>query len=126
MINNIEKKIEDKKQEYIDELITAHEILNITQYTSNTIQIKPEQNSSLSIDKIKIKKSSIFDYLINLYGKTKGFIKLMTYENLNNEFGDDALNNGVSIEQIDIFCKKYKISYYALDLYEKTIKYYIS
>lgn len=67
----------------------------------------------------------VFDYLIHLYGKTKGFIKIMNYTYLNNEFGDDALNNGVSINQIDIFCKKYDISYYALDQDEKTIKYYI-
>ena len=67
----------------------------------------------------------VFDYLINLYGNTKGFIKIMTYENLDYEFGDDALNNGVCIEQIDIFCKKYNLSYYALNQDEQTIKYYI-
>jgi hypothetical protein len=123
---NNNNKIEDKEQEYIDELLTTSEFFNITKYTDNTLQINPDQNLSTLIEMSNIKMKGVFDYLINIYSNPKyGFKKIMTYEKLNNEFGDDALNKGVSIEQIDIFCKKYQLSYYALDSYEKTIKYYI-
>lgn len=67
----------------------------------------------------------VFDYLIYLYGETKGFKKIMNYDFLNNEFGDDALNTGVCINQISSFCRKYNLSYYALDIYEKVIDYYL-
>lgn len=71
----------------------------------------------------------VFDYLIHLYGNVKGFKKIMNYEYLNNEFTfaneEDALTAGVSINKIHDFCVKYKLSYYALDCYENTIKFYV-
>jgi len=72
----------------------------------------------------------VFDYLIHSYGEVKGFKKIMNYEYLNNEFTysneeQDALIAGVSINKIHNFCVKYHLSYYALDCYEKTIKYYV-
>lgn len=71
----------------------------------------------------------VFDYLIYLYGETKGFKKIMNYETLNDIFRANEecnpLEDGVSIEQIETFCRRFNISYYALDVYEKTIKYYI-
>lgn len=68
----------------------------------------------------------VFDYLIYLFGNVKGFKKLMTYEKLNEEFKineyQEPLDEGVSIEQIGMFCNKWGIAYYALDMYENTIK----
>jgi hypothetical protein len=107
-----------------------------------------EINSSNGLENIKMKNAGsfdlsnenkqewntntgkcVFDYLIHLYGNVKGFKKIMNYEYLNKEFNydneDDALVNGVSINQIHKFCIKYNLSYYALDCYEKTIMFYI-
>lgn len=64
----------------------------------------------------------VFDYLINTYGETKGLKKIMNFENLKNEFGEDSLNLGVTISQIEKLCQKYNISYYALDSFEKNIQ----
>jgi hypothetical protein len=66
----------------------------------------------------------VFDYLINTYGDTKGLKKIMNFENLKNEFGEESLNLGVTISQIENLCKKYNISYYALDSFEKNIEMY--
>jgi hypothetical protein len=96
-------------------------ITNIKMKHANVFELSNENKQIWNTNTGKC----VFDYLIYLYGETKGFKKIMNYEYLNNEFGDDALNNGVSIEQIDLFCKKYNLSYYALDCYEKIIKFYL-
>ena len=74
----------------------------------------------------------VFDYLIYLYGETKGFKKIMNYENLNNIFKNETiedeenpLEDGVSINQIERLCKMFHLSFYALDTYENTIKFYL-
>ena len=69
----------------------------------------------------------VFDYIIHRYGSIKGFIKFCTYEKLNQLFMDydeiegtytypDALEHGVSTMQIELFCQKFGIPMYALDL----------
>ncbi len=68
----------------------------------------------------------VFDYLIYLYGDVKGFKKIMNYEFLENEFGYETIEKGVTINQIALFCKTYGISYYALDCYENTISYVVA
>lgn len=68
----------------------------------------------------------VFDYLIHLYGDVKGFKKMMTYEFLEKQFGENSLEEGVSTKQIESFCKQFGLSYYALDSNEKTLSFYVA
>jgi hypothetical protein len=68
----------------------------------------------------------VFDYLIHLYGDVKGFKKMMNYEFLQNQFGENSLEEGVSTKQIELFCKQFGLSYYALDSNEKTLSFYVA
>lgn len=68
----------------------------------------------------------VFDYMIHLYGNVKGFKKIMNYKSLEEEFGEGTLENGVTINQINNFCKNFGLSYYALDSFENTIKYNVT
>lgn len=66
----------------------------------------------------------VFDYIIHLYGKTKGFIKDCKYEKLNEIFRfsdeENCLETGVNTTQILKFCVIHNISMFAFDDTEKT------
>jgi hypothetical protein len=58
----------------------------------------------------------VFDYIINRYGKIKGFILACNDEELIKIFNDkDALIDGVDTYQINNFCERFKIPLYAYD-----------
>lgn len=108
----------------LTEIKKSNGLENIKMKHANVFELSNECNQSWNTNN----GTCVFDYLIHLYGNTKGFKKIMNYNYLNNEFSNEDENcliEGVSINKIDNFCKKYSLSYYALDSYEKTIKFYI-
>ena len=116
----------DYKGGAIIEVKSGSGVTNINMKHAGSFQLSNEKNQEWDTQTGKC----VFDYLIHLYGNVKGFKKIMNYEYLNNEFtsyddDEEALVAGVSINKIHNFCVKYNLSYYALDCYEKTIKYYV-
>jgi len=72
----------------------------------------------------------VFDYIFHKYAGKSGFKKSLpdddreeAYEFLNNLFEDNALEEGVSIEQLQIFCIRFDIGMIALDKNENLIEY---
>jgi hypothetical protein len=72
----------------------------------------------------------VFDYLFYKYADGRGIKKLLpsknkelAYKNLSEIFGDNSLEKGVNIKQIELFCKSYDISMLALDKNESLIVY---
>jgi hypothetical protein len=58
----------------------------------------------------------VFDYIINRYGKIKGFILACNDDELIKIFNDkDALIDGVDTYQINNFCERFNIPLYAYD-----------
>jgi hypothetical protein len=73
------------------------------------------------------KGKCVIDYLVHLWGQTKGLKKLMTEESLTKEFQEicddyrkinepeiDVLKSGITITFISNFCRKYNLTFYAL------------
>ena len=144
--NIIKNKVKGQAENKIEQLLSLSpiNIKNMKYVINSIVEIK----SSKGLENIKMKDAysfglsneaeqkwdthtgkCVFDYLIYLYGETKGFKKIMTYENLNEIFkensNDNPIEDGVSINQIESLCRKYNLSYYALDIYEKTINFYL-
>jgi len=76
----------------------------------------------------------VFDYIIHRYGNIKGFKNICTYENLNAVFNNDddendddrdLINMGVNTDEIERFCKLYRLPMYAIDDNEKCFRQYI-
>ena len=66
----------------------------------------------------------VIDYLVWLYGDVKGFKKIANYDNLYYEFPN--WKEGISILDIDVFCRMHCLSYYALDSEEELIKFSVA
>jgi len=83
------------------------------------------------------KGKCVIDYLVHLWGDTKGIKKIMTEENLINEFQElwdyyykfdkqNILEYGINIKLIHSFCQRHNLSYYALDEKNNCINNHIS
>jgi len=70
----------------------------------------------------------VIDYLVKLWGNTRGLKKIATQENLAKVFNEiaedyrkinepeiDVLKSGITIHYISNFCKKYNLTFYALN-----------
>jgi hypothetical protein len=72
----------------------------------------------------------VFDYLFHKYAGKSGFKKSLpsddrerAYEYLEGVFGEDALSEGVCIDQLDKFCERFDVGMIALDKTEQLITY---
>jgi hypothetical protein len=72
----------------------------------------------------------VFDYIFHKYAGKSGFKKSLpdddreqAYEFLDTLFGDNAMTEGVNIEQLKIFCIRFDIGMIALDKNENLIEY---
>ena len=144
--NEIINSIENKKIEKLTSLDYKGVLdIKIGEYTSN---IHPVQRGT-KLETIRMKESRaglidgyekqewdtntgrcVFDYIIARYGNIDGFKKVCTYNNLHNIFTDmnDEINlfdSGVNTDEIERFCKMFKIPMYAIDDNEKTFKQYV-
>lgn len=143
--NEIVNTIENKKMEKLTSM-DYKEILDIKigEYTND---IHPVQKGT-KLENIRMKDSKVglidgyekqdwdtntgrcvFDYIISRYGNIDGFKKVCTYDNLHSIFTiNDEINLfdiGVNTEEIERFCKMFKIPMYAIDDNEKTFKQYV-
>ena len=85
------------------------------------------------------KGKCVIDYLVHLWGKTKGLIKTMTEENLIKEFNEiaesyrkysepvvDVLKTGITVAYVSQFCRKHELSFYALNSKNECIEKFVN
>jgi hypothetical protein len=66
----------------------------------------------------------VFDWLISFYGSIRGCRKVATLERLTALFGEAALSNGLSCDDLEVFCDAVGCCMYVLDETHKKIKTY--
>jgi len=109
-----------------------HELIKVNNTPDKMENVKMKYAGALLIDGDPSQEwdtktgKCVFDFIIHTYGDIKGFKTICNYEKLNHIFRDwddvedryiyeDALINGVSTNQIQLFCEKTNIAMYALD-----------
>jgi hypothetical protein len=111
-------------------------IQNISMRRTMPYMLSGEVNHEWNTNKGKC----VIDYLVYLWGNTKGLKKIFKEENLIQEFNTIAfdsakitqipiqniLKSGITINYINTFCRKYNLSYYALDDKNNCIEKYVS
>lgn len=99
-------------------------VQNIPMARAKPYQLSGEVSSEWNTNKGKC----VIDYLVHLWGQTKGLIKLMTEENLIKEFQElcdyhnrttggrgNVLETGITITEISNFCHRHNLTFYALN-----------
>jgi nucleoside-triphosphatase THEP1 len=132
----IQEFVDNKQSEYSSIASTQYKILGsyIKEYNKDDLipyeQIKMRDINAPKIDGFVNDWGDtntgrcVFDYIITLLGNVKGFKTICNYEKLEQELqindDEDLQNNGVSIANIDNFCKKYDLPLYVIGDFGKT------
>ena len=150
LVRNIKNLAREKTDRWIDEKLGNSAVVNVSLKSRSISYTKGENGTNQK--SIKMKNACclmldgngkhdwdtktgkcVFDYLIHKYKNVLGFTKMCrSYETLSDVFTEDDIDNdfpnpienGVCTEQIETFCRKGRISMYALDETESVISIY--
>ena len=98
-------------------------VQNIPMTRAKPYQLSGEISQEWNTNKGKC----VIDYMVHLWGKTKGLIKLMSEENLIKEFQElydyhnrttekrNVLETGITITLISNFCHRHNLTFYAIN-----------
>ncbi|PNH09163.1 hypothetical protein TSOC_004212 [Tetrabaena socialis] len=129
------QRIQDESgvHEVVDAKVVSHELTKVNPKPHSLLKTKMRDAHTLMIDgddkQVWDRKQGtcVYDYLIHRFANIKCFKRTpLTYESLDHIFREydeidgvylrgSALKTGVSAEQIELFCRRYRISMYALD-----------
>jgi len=139
--NRVDDFIEEKMNSYedIQKIVIQEQVNNVVPKQAGTKlqDIKMRDAGAGIIDGYKIQEwdtqtnRCIFDYIINKYGRVKGFIRwCQDYETLNEFFqkkcdtDTDYLEKGISTTELKEFCMHFNLPMYAIDDDKKCFDYH--
>jgi hypothetical protein len=104
--------------------LSSYKVVAATKVVSTTVaktDVKMKQAGSLFLDGEEQHEfdtgegTCVFDWIIQRYGAVRGCIKMATKESLTKILGSEALENGVSVTELNAVCDVLCCRQYALD-----------